>query len=97
MSFILCWFLNYKRHNWQVNYLFWQKPIGGVAVLPAGGLFNKKDKENRDVNTPNQNGLDANESQLNSSGDSDKLKDKSKVSLLLLILVDQLNNIIYLF
>lgn len=55
-----------------------------MAVLPTGGLFNKKDKEdkdkeNRDFNTPNQNGLDANESQLNSSGDSDKLKDKSKV------------------
>lgn len=64
-----------------------QKPIGGVAVLPAGGLFGKKDKEdkekdkeNRDINAANQNGLDANESQLNSSGESDKLKDKKDKS-----------------
>lgn len=56
-----------------------------MAVLPAGGLFSKKDKdqekENQDVSGPNQNGLDdPNESQLNSSGDSDKLKDKKDKS-----------------
>lgn len=56
-------------------------------MLPAGGLFNKKDKEdkekdkeNRVANAVNQNGLDNGESQLNSSGDSDKLKDKKDKS-----------------
>ncbi|XP_072376683.1 protein 4.1 homolog isoform X1 [Diabrotica undecimpunctata] len=61
------------------------KPVGGVAVLPAGGLFGKKgdkdkDKENRDVNAPQQNGVD--ESQLNTSNESDRSphdkKDKGK-------------------
>ncbi|XP_057654621.1 protein 4.1 homolog isoform X1 [Diorhabda carinulata] len=58
------------------------KPVGGVAVLPAGGLFGKKndkDKENRDLNAPQQNGDD---SQLNTSNESDKSprdkKDKGK-------------------
>ncbi|KAG5888335.1 hypothetical protein JTB14_014566 [Gonioctena quinquepunctata] len=49
------------------------KPVGGVAVLPAGGLLGKKgdkDKENRDVNTPEQNGVD--DSQLNSSSKHEK-------------------------
>ncbi|CAG9863989.1 unnamed protein product [Phyllotreta striolata] len=51
------------------------KPVGGVAVLPAGSLFGKKsdkdkDKENRDLNAPQQNGVD--ESQLNTTNESDK-------------------------
>lgn len=65
-----------------------------MAVLPAGGLFNKKekeDKENRVANSVNQNGLDTSEPQLNSSNDSDKLKDKkgkSKVYFYSFILID---------
>lgn len=67
-------------------FLFAQKPVGGVAVLPSGGLFgNKKkddkDKENRDSNI-DQNGTE-NESQLNSSAENEKTpkdkKERSKV------------------
>nr|XP_023021915.1 protein 4.1 homolog isoform X2 [Leptinotarsa decemlineata] len=57
------------------------KPIGGVAVLPAGGLLGKKgdkDKENRDANALEQNGVE----DMNASRESDKSphdrKDKSK-------------------
>ncbi|XP_044744973.1 protein 4.1 homolog isoform X2 [Coccinella septempunctata] len=55
-----------------------KKPVGGVAVLPAGGLFGKKkdekDKENRDANA-----LENGTNDLNSSNDSDKSQDaKSK-------------------
>ncbi|XP_017776809.1 PREDICTED: protein 4.1 homolog isoform X3 [Nicrophorus vespilloides] len=55
-----------------------KKPVGGVAVLPSGGLFKKKDdkdKENHDHNaTPEQNGTD---SDLNSSGENEKSPKKS--------------------
>ncbi|KAJ8931592.1 hypothetical protein NQ314_015454, partial [Rhamnusium bicolor] len=71
-----------------------KKPLGGVAVLPSGGLFGKKDKkgekdkENRDVNTPEQNGID-NESQLNSSNENEKSpkerKEKSKARRIVLV------------
>ncbi|KAK9873826.1 hypothetical protein WA026_002184 [Henosepilachna vigintioctopunctata] len=48
-----------------------KKPIGGVAVLPSGGLFAKKkddkDKENKDVNA-----LENGTNDLNSSNDSEK-------------------------
>lgn len=63
--------------------------MGGVAVLPAGGLFGKKkddkDKENRDLNAPEQqNGTDS-ESQLNSSAENEKSpkekKERSKVCI----------------
>lgn len=56
--------------------------MGGVAVLPTGGLFGKKkDKELKDANAPEQNGTDVD---LNSSVESDKdKKEKSKVSYLL--------------
>lgn len=50
-----------------------------MAVLPAGGIFSKRDKDKDDenrINSVHQNGLDNSDSQLNSSGDSDKLKDK---------------------
>lgn len=61
---------------------FYQKPIGGVAVLPSGGLFGKKKekegKENKDDNIPEQNGTDS-ESQLNSSAESEKKKPKVSV------------------
>lgn len=63
--------------------------MGGVAVLPSGGLFGKKkddkDKENRDANiTPERNGTEP-ESQLNAAIiDKDKSpqdkKERSKVS-----------------
>ncbi|KAK5648449.1 hypothetical protein RI129_003341 [Pyrocoelia pectoralis] len=62
-----------------------KKPVGGIAVLPTGGLFGKKkekderDKENRDVNAMDQNGTDT-ESQLNSNVENEKTpKDKDKV------------------
>ncbi|KAB0803412.1 hypothetical protein PPYR_00382 [Photinus pyralis] len=62
-----------------------KKPVGGIAVLPTGGLFGKKkekderDKENRDVNSMNQNGMDT-EPQLNSNVDPEKTtKEKEKV------------------
>ncbi|KAF5283298.1 hypothetical protein FQR65_LT13977 [Abscondita terminalis] len=61
-----------------------KKPIGGIAVLPTGGLFGKKkekderDKENRDINAMDQNGTDT-ESQLNSSAENEKTpKDKER-------------------
>nr|CAH7720845.1 unnamed protein product [Callosobruchus chinensis] len=58
-----------------------RKPIGGVAVLPAGGLFGKKDKkekdkENRDTNAPEQNGID--DSQTHSIAEDDKSPKKEK-------------------
>lgn len=76
------------------RYFLSQKPVGGVAVLPAGGLFSKKEKEDKDNRVPNlnQNGLDTNETPLNSSGDSDKLKDKkgkSKVYSYSYVLLDK--------
>ncbi|CAH1977579.1 unnamed protein product [Acanthoscelides obtectus] len=58
-----------------------KKPIGGVAVLPAGGLFGRKDKkekdkENRDTNGPEQNGID--DSQAHSIAEEDKSPKKEK-------------------
>lgn len=53
-------------------------------MLPTGGLLGKKDKkdrdkdkdkENRDINAPEQNGID---SELNSSGEEKSFKDKDK-------------------
>lgn len=64
-----------------------KKPIGGVAVLPSGGLFGKKkDKEDRDKenSVPDQNGTD-NESHNISGAENEKSprdkKEKSKVSV----------------
>ncbi|KAJ8926029.1 hypothetical protein NQ315_009884, partial [Exocentrus adspersus] len=66
-----------------------KKPVGGVAVLPSGGgLFKSlrdkkgdkekdKNKENRDANAPEQNGID-NETQLNSSAENDTSPKKEK-------------------
>ncbi|KAF5270217.1 hypothetical protein FQA39_LY08431 [Lamprigera yunnana] len=63
-----------------------KKPVGGIAVLPTGGLFGKKkekderDKENRDINSMDQNGTDS-ESQLNSAIENEKApkeKERSK-------------------
>ncbi|XP_050296277.1 protein 4.1 homolog isoform X2 [Anthonomus grandis grandis] len=62
-----------------------KKPVGGIAVLPSGGLFgkkkdrdNEKDKENHSDNV--QNGGDAVE-QLNTSNESEKTpKDKRSKS-----------------
>ncbi|KAK4884650.1 hypothetical protein RN001_000921 [Aquatica leii] len=59
-----------------------KKPIGGIAVLPTGGLFGKKkekderDKENRDINAMDQNGTDT---ELNTSAENGKTsKERSK-------------------
>lgn len=69
-----------------IRHYYFKKPIGGVAVLPSvGGLFNKKkedkDKENKDGNVPEQNGLESD--QLNSSAEMDRSpsekKERSKV------------------
>ncbi|CAH1125764.1 unnamed protein product [Ceutorhynchus assimilis] len=59
-----------------------KKPIGGVSVLPSGGIFGKKkdndkDKENQSNNLQNGGDVD----QLNSSNDSEKAsKDKRSKS-----------------
>lgn len=61
-------------------------------MLPSGGFFSKKkenkEKENKDVNVPEQNGLE-NDSQLNTSAESDKFpaekKERSKVIIKTLI------------
>ncbi|XP_019767472.2 protein 4.1 homolog isoform X2 [Dendroctonus ponderosae] len=52
-----------------------KKPIGGVAVLPAGGLFGQKKKDKEDPSNNLQNGGDLD--QLNSSNESESTpKDK---------------------
>lgn len=57
-----------------------KKPIGGVSVLPAGGLFGKKkekndkNKENQDVNVPEVNGT----SEFNSSNEEEKTPKDTK-------------------
>ncbi|XP_018563354.1 protein 4.1 homolog isoform X3 [Anoplophora glabripennis] len=63
-----------------------KKPVGGVPVLPSGGLFKnkdkkgEKDKENRDANTPEQNGIDT-EPQVIPTNENDKSpKDKKEKS-----------------
>lgn len=60
---------------------FAQKPVGGVAVLPAGGLFGQKKKDDaKDKENNLQNNGDVD--QLNSSNESESTpKDKrAKVS-----------------
>ncbi|XP_060536727.1 protein 4.1 homolog isoform X2 [Cylas formicarius] len=58
-----------------------KKPIGGIAVLPSGGLFSKrkdkddKDKENKSNNIE-QNGSDGTE--LNTSNESNKIPKEKK-------------------
>lgn len=82
----MLWLFHFTELLTESTVFLHQKPIGGIAVLPSGGLFGKKDKkgekdkENIDVNAPEQNGIDT-ESQLNSSADSDKSmkKERSKV------------------
>ncbi|XP_030765242.1 protein 4.1 homolog isoform X2 [Sitophilus oryzae] len=54
-----------------------KKPVGGVAVLPAGGLFGKKDKEKNKENEKNlQNGRDTDQ-----HNEDDKKRSKSPSSL----------------
>ncbi|XP_045460077.1 protein 4.1 homolog isoform X2 [Harmonia axyridis] len=53
-----------------------KKPIGGVAVLPAGGLFGKKKDEKENID---ENALENGTHDLNSTNESDKSQDaKSK-------------------
>ncbi|KAL3286911.1 hypothetical protein HHI36_001396 [Cryptolaemus montrouzieri] len=50
-----------------------KKPIGGVAVLPSGGLFGKKkDKDDKDKENRDTNALENGTNDLNSSNDSEK-------------------------
>ncbi|CAH0551044.1 unnamed protein product [Brassicogethes aeneus] len=56
-----------------------KKPIGGVAVLPSVGLFNKrKDKGDKENDAPDQNGTE-NESQLKSNNEKSP-KEKKETS-----------------